>query len=83
MADKYRAWPYPFDFCQQRRAYSGGSILYEGFSNDPAALPSEAKWMIVKHLYDGTDDIGVVFADSDDGMNKIWDSRATYTYQSS
>ncbi len=78
-----KSWPYPYDYCQSRRAWTAGAVVYEGYSPYPDALPAEAKWVIMKHLYSGTDDIGTVFADNSDLPIKVWDNRADYTYQSS
>lgn len=78
----YKSWPFPLESCQVRNAYSGGNILYAGYSPDPTATTADAKWVIQKFLYSGTDVAAIVYADNDDNPNKIWDDRAGYTYQS-
>ena len=77
-----KAWPYPTDLCQVRNAWDAGLVVYQGFSSDPAATDADAKWVIMKLHYDVSNQLtGIDFADSDDSPNKVWDDRASYTYQ--
>jgi hypothetical protein len=70
------------EHCQVRNAFTAGNIIYTGYSNDPTATTADAKWAIQKFLYDGTDVVGIVWADNSDDLIKVWDDRAGYTYQS-
>jgi hypothetical protein len=85
MTAPLKAWPMAFEHCQQRREMSGDNVLYEGFSNDPTATPADAKWAILMHIISGGVDIGCVWANNSDAMDKVWNNRSggTYTYQSS
>jgi len=59
---------------------SGGQIIYIG-STIPGCATSASRWQIRKITYDGSGNItDVKFADSSNKFNKVWDSRATYTY---
>jgi hypothetical protein len=55
------------------------TTTYLGYSDDPGALDSEAKWQIQKVLVVG----GLTkirFADASTGFEKVWNNRASYTY---
>ncbi len=60
-------------------AYSGAKVEYIGLAH-PGALISEEKWQIKKLFYDGDNVIGQRFADGSVQYDKVWDDRASYTY---
>lgn len=54
------------------------SIIYLGFA-PPSSLPSEAVWRIQK-IDLTTSEIKILFADSDQNFDNIWDNRASLVY---
>ena len=69
----------PADMCMLIE-YTGNYPLYVGFA-PPGALSSEAKWQIKKLTYDANYNVtSVQFASGANDYNKVWDSRASYTY---
>ena len=61
--------------------YQGGSNpIYEGEAI-PGTSPATARWRIKKLTYSGGNPvIPVAWANGTDAFDKIWTSRATYTY---
>ena len=62
-------------------AYIGSDIEYVGEAY-PGTATSSAGWRIKKMIYSGGNLIDVRYANADDSFTHIWDSRATYTYNS-
>lgn len=56
------------------------NVVYVGRAF-PGAADSEAKWQIYKMAYDTSNNLTKLrWANGDDKMDKVWDSRSTYTY---
>ena len=69
---------------EMRQEFNGsGQPLYVGTAK-PGTTPSQGKWAIKKFLYDGSSrQIAITWADNTGHEVKVWDDRATYTYQTS
>ena len=66
---------------ERRTDYIDDFTLYKGKAA-PGALDSEAKWKITKITISAIDDDVIEsWANGDANENKIWDDRASYTYQ--
>lgn len=60
--------------------YSGDNISYIGITVSGSAT-TDSTWLIHKFTFDSDDNLtDVKFADSSTAFDKVWDSRATYTY---
>ena len=65
---------------QQKIDYSGGSNpIYVGEAI-PGTSPATARWRIKMLTYSGTNVVISAWASGTDAFDKIWTSRATYTY---
>lgn len=64
----------------QKFEYSGTNVIYIGWA-DPGALTSSSVWRIQKLTYSGDNVTDIQFADGSVYFDKVWDSRATYTYK--
>ena len=65
---------------QQKIDYSGGSNpIYVGEAI-PGTSPATARWRIYLLTYTGTNVVVKSWASGTDAFDKIWTSRATYTY---
>lgn len=57
-----------------------GETEYIGITNH-GTLSSEAKWKIIKFIYNGSEQlIDITAADNSDDYKFVWDDRATYSY---
>jgi hypothetical protein len=54
-------------------------VEYVG-SAEPGATKAEAKWAIYKVLYSGDNVTELRWANADRKFDKVWNDRATYTY---
>jgi len=65
---------------QQKIDYSGGSNpIYVGEAR-PGVSPASSGWRIKKLTYSGSNVTITAWANGTDKFDKIWDSRASYTY---
>ena len=65
---------------QQKIDYSGGSNpIYVGDAIRGTS-PATARWLIKMLTYSGTNDVISAWANGTEAFDKIWTSRATYTY---
>lgn len=58
---------------------SQGLVEYHGKAL-PGTAKSSAKWQIKKMSYSGFNVVDVQFAEGSDAFDKVWDSRADYSY---
>ena len=60
---------------------ASGMIEYIGYAS-PGSASSAAVWKIIKMTYDGSGrQTDLQFADGSRNFDKIWDSKAGYTYK--
>ena len=57
----------------------GDDLVYVGHSS-PKVKSSEPLWQIMKLIYSSGTLVGVQFADQNNTASKIWNDRATYSY---
>jgi len=62
-----------------RYAYSGNNVEYIGEAR-PDVAPHQAGWRIKKYFFSGNLSTGYAWANGTDLFDKIWNDRATYTY---
>ena len=66
-----------------KQAFDNGANgpVYIGYA-EPGALHSESKWQIVKLTYVTSMVTMIEFADGTEFFDKVWDDRASYTFNS-
>lgn len=60
-------------------AYTGSDVEYVGAA-EPGANKAEARWAIFKLFYAGVNITEVRWANASRAFDKVWNDRATYTY---